>query len=721
MDFLRGGRSLFGIIDVSEEKGKITISGVSAHLLIKDMKKIWNTSKIASAMFIEVRRSKVVILSFFALELQYILETFLNSTGLSSSKRSLVRLLAQLKENTWLSSVNSSASYNWLDYGKLDEITFKLLPEQRKFLERYEQSKLRYGLRGMMLAAAPGSGKTINSLALSLATKAEKVIIVSPKNAIDRVWAATLNGNFKTPQNPFVSNMKREPSVKDKYFVIHYEYLGKFLEFAKQLKGYKVQIILDESHNFNEINSNRTGLFLQLGEITNAADILWMSGTPIKALGAESIPLIRSIDPLFNKQTEEAFKKMYGRDAKRTLDILSHRMGIISYFVPKANVMSDKPIEKEVQVTMPNGDYYTLEAIADRMATFIVERTEYYKKLRPGMIDYFYKMLDLVEPKLNRVQLEDFKKYKTFVTRISKYGFDPVTDAPMIVFSNQFEKNVVIPNLPQSERKQFKDIKSVVKYPELKIRGECLGRVLMKDRMQCHLDMIAHAGLPELIESVEKKTLVFSSYVDVVDATAQYLEKLSFYPLRIYGGTNSELASLVSRFEKDERLNPVCATYQSLSTAVPMTMANCVILLNQPWRSYEREQTVARAHRIGQDKPVSVYSILLDTKGKPNISTRSADIMQWSKEQVDAILGFNGDIAVSIEDIETPIISKGDLNLLIEDVPIADIEEPEDAVPFDVFTDTTVTLPEGQAPDHEADFDRLGLADELQVSFGEWK
>jgi hypothetical protein len=72
---------------------------------------------------------------------------------------------------------------------------------------------------------------------------------------------------------------------------------------------------------------------------------------------------------------------------------------------------------------------------------------------------------------------------------------------------------------------------------------------------------------------------------------------------------------------------------------VPLTAANQLLLLNQPFRSGIREQTVARAARLGQDLPVDVWDVLLDTGDLPNISTRSNDIMEWSQQQVASIIG----------------------------------------------------------------------------------
>jgi hypothetical protein len=101
-------------------------------------------------------------------------------------------------------------------------------------------------------------------------------------------------------------------------------------------------------------------------------------------------------------------------------------------------------------------------------------------------------------------------------------------------------------------------------------------------------------------------------------------------------------------------LNPLLATYASLSTGVRLTIADTMILLNSPFRAYILEQAISRIYRLGQDSQTYVYQCILDTGEVPNISTRSADILAWSTEQVEAIMGIK---APQVEgDVFTPSV-----------------------------------------------------------------
>lgn len=163
--------------------------------------------------------------------------------------------------------------------------------------------------------------------------------------------------------------------------------------------------------------------------------------------------------------------------------------------------------------------------------------------------------------------------------------------------------------------------------------------------------MAERSSIVNIIEGSEKKTLFFTSFVEVVKGLGDILKEKGFQPLQVYGETNKDLQSMVSGFEKKEALNPMIATYQSLSSAVPLVMANTVVMLNSPFRHHEYMQAMSRVHRRGQDSQVYVYDVYLDTKGVENISTRSEDILNWSKLQVEQIMGVkSSDLSYSLED-----------------------------------------------------------------------
>jgi hypothetical protein len=76
---------------------------------------------------------------------------------------------------------------------------------------------------------------------------------------------------------------------------------------------------------------------------------------------------------------------------------------------------------------------------------------------------------------------------------------------------------------------------------------------------------------------------------------------------------------------------------KSLSTAVPILSANRTIAIDRPDRDYIWQQALARTNRRGQDTDCDCIVPLLDTGDADNITTRSGDILSWSKEQVEAM------------------------------------------------------------------------------------
>lgn len=807
------GNSVVGNIEVSESNKYITLHGFNGHRLIDAINKAWGTSKISNNIFHSATYIAVKFHKFFLMDIIYAMEKLIDEPKIPVSRRSLRIAVSKLKELTELRAVFQPGVDNSLiDRNAVNLFKVSPLPWQSEYLDIYSDRLLKYKLKGHLLDAKPGTGKTIASLILMESLKSDTIIVVSPKNAVIDVWKETLDNKYKNTPKYFHSLSGLPPTLGQHVYVIHYEYIPKFLEYlskvnvgdlgkvalvldecvspdteiltptgfkkitdvtvddlvlqyhpdgtnswvnpsrvvkkptvevhhyqhdeweqvvtpnhrmiffddtTKKIKerlsrdcdlsstGYKtiirkdeVDVLIDNStttktiehldkpvdfycvtvptgmfytryngkisvtgncHNFNEINSQRTQSLIELTK-KYVHYSLWMSGTPIKALGKEVIPLLHCIDPLFDEACEKSFAAVFGKNSERALDILANRIGILSHTVKKEDVVSDVKLYRyQANVTLKNGDDYTLPVIRLKMKAFIEERSKFYKEnMKSFEEDYKYGIelyRNSIKNKSQEIKLLD--DYLSKVQTIRK-GWDPYTMKDISRYCNTFERTKIIPMLPNDIKKAFRKAKSVYKYVNLTIMGECLGSILGKARTQCNVDIASNLGtmkliplnygpdlglmtLDEILTNAKKKTIMFTSFVEVVTTLKAKLMEDQYRPAVVFGETNKDLPKIVESFDKEDAVNPLVATFQSLSTAVPLIMANTIIMLNIPFRDKDYVQAVARAHRKGQTEDVYVIDVLLDTGDVPNISTRSKDIATEAAQMVAKIMGVDID------------------------------------------------------------------------------
>lgn len=629
-----------GVVYAEEVQDQITLYSLRSDLLRGDLMRAWSTSRIESNMFSEIGRTKIRFPAFFAPDVHYILQTLqAKDKAARTNKRHLSDAVRALEESTWLRKLTAPITSK-LNRAALSKFYKSPLPHQDEFFGIYDRCTQAYNLRGYLLSARAGSGKTLTNLMLAEMLGADNVVIVSPNNAVESVWAKTLREEYKRPEAYWMAGRNKDYK-NERFLITHYEGLAETLKVARRLYG-KTMVVLDECHNLNDIGSQRTQLFVQMCETLQASDIVWSSGTPLKAMGYEVIPLLRSIDPMFTPEVEDRFRKIFGREAKRALDILRNRMGMISYKV-EGLAVENHVTDVDLKVTIPNGERYTLSAISLEMRSFIEERLKYYADHRAEFEAEYERCLE-AHSRYVRTPAEEsaFEQYKRFI-EVIRHGYDPVAHKAEVAYCNVYELKRIIPTLPQPMREGFKNVRSIIKYVQLKVMGEALGGVLGRKRAEVHREMIAHAGLERFVNSAVAKTLIFTSYVSVVKDLDAYLRGLQFNPVLVYGETNKELTYMLKAFESRPELNPAIATFMSLSTAVPMTMASTAIFFNQPFRDHERTQARARLDRLGQKNPITFVNVLLDTGLEPNISTRAMDIQEWSREQVMKIMGADAE------------------------------------------------------------------------------
>lgn len=653
--------TLTGQVSASERKLYITLHGFNGHALVDEIYKIWRTSRIENQVFNDIGRFSVTFHKFFLLDIIYTLETIVKQPYTSLSRRSILKAIDALKNLTDLRIVFDGTQVNSI-VDKSSYRLFRKTPQswQDEYLDIYSDRIQRYKLTGHLLDAKPGTGKTLGSLFLMEALKCDTIIVVAPKAVIIDAWKNTIEEEYKQVPRYWYSIMPGGPTLNNHLYVLHYEYLPKFMDFINSQNRAsfgKVGLVLDECHNFNEENSNRTQALIELTR-KNVNYSLWMSGTPIKKLGKEIIPLESCIDPLFDEDCRKRFIGVFGRSSDRALDILANRIGIISHTVQSTNVITDIKLNTyTANVTLQNGQEYTIPSIREKMKKYIEERSKFYKANMDSFIQDFRDAIQYYQETIRHKpqEKEALNTYLQYIEEIRR-GYDPVAMKEQAMYCNLFEKTKIIPSLPKELKDPFRKAKSVYKYVQLTIMGECLGVILGKSRIDCNIDLALNLGnmklipegnasplgemsLADVINNASKKTIIFSSFVEVVTNLKTQLIQQGFNPLVVYGDTNKDLPRIIDAFDRDDTSNPLIATFQSLSTGVRLTMANTIIMLNSPYRDHEYKQAVARAFRKGQDTDVNVINVLLDTNGVPNISTRSKDIADEAANIVALIMG----------------------------------------------------------------------------------
>lgn len=638
-----------GYVTVRETATQIAISGLPADVIAKDISKIWKTTQINKFMFSELGSSSMSFPKFFAPELRYTLMALRDNSESFTRKSSLRKIIELMDEETWLVRTRDKQP-DILDFSQLGRFKQSPLDKQVEFFNHYNDSVPRLGLHGYLLASPAGTGKTYMGVGLKEMLHADAGIVVCPKHTIYNAWVSEIRDQLGPDIKIWIAAEGKPLDLQADYYIFHYEALEQALDLVRFRNLRNPVILLDECHNMNEMKAQRTQNFIRLCELSAAKHIIWMSGTPLKAVGGEMIPLLRTIDPLFTPDVEFRFTKIYGQSTTRAQDILAHRMALVTYKVPKTEVVTGTPITTDVKVRIPDAERFTLKAIRAEMEAYIKQRMDYYQT---NMRQYERIYNDAVELYARTIKTrkdqQDLDLYKSYIKEIRR-NYDPVVMKTQAAYCNGFETKKITPTLPTpAQRKDFQKACSVVKYVFLVVQGEALGNILGKRRAECYTETVKNCDLGQLVRDSQKKTVFFGSYVETILAAKEVVEKDGFRPLIVYQDTNSQLNSIIKEFATVDDANPLIATFKSLSTGVRLIMANTVVLLNSPFREYEYEQTISRVHRLGQDTQVFIIRIVLDTGNEPNISTRSADILQWSKEQVEAIMGKDTAATVDLD------------------------------------------------------------------------
>ena len=120
------------------------------------------------------------------------------------------------------------------------------------------------------------------------------------------------------------------------------------------------------------------------------------------------------------------------------------------------------------------------------------------------------------------------------------------------------------------------------------------------------------ALLGALAAEADRKIVLFSEWTTMLDLIEPLLNKHGLPFVRLDGGVpQKKRQGLVNEFQQ----NPACRLFLTTnagSAGLNLQAANTVINVDLPWNPAVLEQRVARAHRMGQKRPVQVYLLVTE-------------------------------------------------------------------------------------------------------------
>ena len=180
--------------------------------------------------------------------------------------------------------------------------------------------------------------------------------------------------------------------------------------------------------------------------------------------------------------------------------------------------------------------------------------------------------------------------------------------------------------------------------------------------------------LGELFDGIaaepDRKVIVFSEWTTMLDLIERQLKKRKLGFVRLDGSVpQKKRQALVSQFQTDEKVR-LFLTTNAGSTGLNLQAANTVINVDLPWNPAVLEQRIARAHRMGQTQPVSVFVLVTEQTLEENLLTTLS-----SKRDL-AMAALDPESRVAEVDVRTQSEDlKAKLEILLGAKPDAPVDE----------------------------------------------
>ena len=146
-----------------------------------------------------------------------------------------------------------------------------------------------------------------------------------------------------------------------------------------------------------------------------------------------------------------------------------------------------------------------------------------------------------------------------------------------------------------------------------------------------------------------RKVLVFSQFVEMQKLLGDALRELQIDFLWLHGGTKNR-EEMVSQFQSKSGPPVFLISLKAGGSGLTLTEADTVVHFDPWWNPAVEDQATDRAHRIGQDKPVMVYRLVVED----TVEQKMVELGARKREVAESALGrdVTAGKKLTMEDVE---------------------------------------------------------------------
>lgn len=165
-------------------------------------------------------------------------------------------------------------------------------------------------------------------------------------------------------------------------------------------------------------------------------------------------------------------------------------------------------------------------------------------------------------------------------------------------------------------------------------RAACDPRLVTPEVAQPGAKVRAFAELAATLAANGHKTLVFSQFVDFLQLMRQSLDEAGLAYQYLDGATPAgERTRRVAAFQAGEG-DVFLISLKAGGFGLNLTAADYIVIADPWWNPAAEDQAMGRAHRIGQQRPVTVYRLI----AAGTIEERIVDLHQGKRALADGVL-----------------------------------------------------------------------------------